>query len=626
MILDDPDLFYLVLLSSAIELDTIDTLNLQPFRSTLRLLCRSARSQLDALTTTYRDCCRSREAMLPRAAAACVANLATLALRRLGPLRCLQLEGLNDDALEAVLSAMADEGSGRRLESLSLLRGVFTGSCAYTSSILLPKWEDTPAKLLPRLLELELGGCGYLTDTGIEALTAATPALARLRVTVNALLCRPRLTIPNLKYCTLAICANLCDDAVSDLCAGSPMLTELSLWRCSSLQSPRFGGPMLASLNLCECTSLQDRALRPLATSCPKLVTLLIAGCESLTSTLEAARLPFGGLSADAARAATAPETTPMTAHTPTAETAVATVAMVMSAAAAASPATSSLTTLDVSDILSMNDVLLSAACVGAPRLRHLDFSRSGPSVTAPAVGGPRLTNLVATRCEALADDAVTNACDASPALATLMLALCGALHTPRIHGPRLTDVNLSGCALLQDAAVSHTCATRPAPPVMSTSQMTFREHPMSIRVPSECHRRCTHCPRLTRLSLSLCGRLVEPIVRGEALRRVELSHCDHLARPLIAGRRIEQLSLSGCASLEDGPLEEAVRECPSLAKLSIDGCGRLVAARLKSASLQTLSCQNVPAAVVEAAADRGRLPALHRIVSEEQRLAVEVD
>jgi hypothetical protein len=186
MILDDPDLLSLVLSQMGIELETVDVAHPQQLRSLLRLVCRSVCGHLDAIVTTYRDCRRSRDATL-RVLPLDVSELATLALRRLGPLRCLQLEGLNDDALEMVLEVAADPKFGGRLENLSLQRGVFSGTCAFTY------WEDAPTMLLPRLRELELGGCGFLTDAGLEALTAAAaPTLTRLRVTVNALLRRPR--------------------------------------------------------------------------------------------------------------------------------------------------------------------------------------------------------------------------------------------------------------------------------------------------------------------------------------------------------------------------------------------------------------------------------------------------
>ena len=522
-------------------------------------------------------------------------------MRRFGPLSALQLEGLNDDALEMVLAAAA-EPAGKCLESLSLQRGLFSGTCAYTSAAQLPAWEDAPAVLLPRLLELEFGGCGFLTDAGLEALTAAAPALIRLRLTVNAFLHRPRLACPELKYCTLAICANLADDAVNDLCQGSPKLVDLSLWRCSSLQTPRLHGTRLVSVNLCECTSLLDGALHQLTSSCPQLATLLLAGCESLSGAPPSPSWPPFGMPLPGTSAALVPGATWAEAN-PGGSANVSGgggghgnmgLTLPPPPAPSNTPARPScLTSLDLSDIHTMNDALLGAACTSAPQLRHLDFSRSGPAVCAPVVGGPCLLTLVSTRCESLADEAINWACDASPQLSTIMLALCGALQFPRIQGARLTDINLSGCAQLQDGAVTHACA---------------------------------HCPRLTRLSLSLCSALIEPIVRGAALRRVEMSHCERLSRPAISGVLIEQLALSGCAALEDEPLEAACRGCPKLAKLSIDGCGRLVGARLSSASLKTLSCQNVPSAVVEAAADRARLPALQRILSEDQNAIEEVD
>lgn len=251
------------------------------------------------------------------------------------------------------------------------------------------------------------------------------------------------------------------------------------------------------------------------------------------------------------------------------------------------------LTMLDVSDIRLMNDELLSAVCAASPNLRRLDISRSGNLVQSPVVGGPQLTSLVSTRCQHLGDDAVSAACDASPRLTSLMLALCGTLYSPRMHGALLSDVNLSGCAQLQDAAVSYLCG---------------------------------HSPLLSRLSLSLCPCLAEPLIHGACLKRVELSHCEHLSAPTVHGPLVEYLNLSGCAALEDAALEAACTHCPRLIKLSINGCGRLVAARLISPSLQTLNCQQVAPAVVEGVTDRARLPALKRVVSEEPQTIEEVD
>ena len=53
-------------------------------------------------------------------------------------------------------------------------------------------------------------------------------------------------------------------------------------------------------------------------------------------------------------------------------------------------------------------------------------------------------------------------ACDASPCLATLMLALCSSRVCPRLHGNYLTDVNLSGCACLVDGAAATHAALIP--------------------------------------------------------------------------------------------------------------------------------------------------------------------
>ena len=204
-----------ILLQSGINHD-YDAQCPNPERNALRLINSTATQLIDGLCTSYRDTRRSGDAMLiidPTG----VGSRAAAALRRLGPLRHLQLEGLDDDALATVLaeagrSASRSPSPGspvqcRGLETLCLQRGVFSGTCLYTchpdltdalptrspltgdaslaATLSLPAGLAAPSRLLPRLLELDLGGCGQLTDAGLEALTAEAPLLARLRITVS---------------------------------------------------------------------------------------------------------------------------------------------------------------------------------------------------------------------------------------------------------------------------------------------------------------------------------------------------------------------------------------------------------------------------------------------------------
>ena len=549
--LADPDLLHLVLLQSGIDFD-YDVQKPNSDRANLRLLHTAAAKLLDGLCSSYTDVRRSGAKTL-LIDPADVAKRAAAAIHRLGPLRKLHLEGLDDDALATILAA-AGKASRRAsivdnrvhaLETLCLPRGHFSGSCLYTCD---PRLNDAlpgrspivgdmgssaaRTRLLPRLLELDLGGCGQLTDAGLEALTSEAPLLAKLRLTVNSRLIKPKLSIPWLRSATLAICANLSDEAVEALCQGAPLLRELSLWRCSSLVSPRIKSPYLETLNLCECADLQDGALRSLP-SLTRLSSLLLAGCDHLQG--ETAH--WGG--------------------------------------------TQSLTTLDVSDMPTTSDAQLTAACAASPHLRRLDFSRSGPAVQSPVVGGPSLQQLLATRCEGLVDEAVSTACSRSPNLTTLMLGLCSSLHTPRIHGDKLSELNLSGCPLLSDSAVTHACE---------------------------------HSPNLSKLTLSLCAALNEPNVKGPRLKRVELSHAEKLSKPLVGGPSLEELSLSGCAHLEDTAVEYTCKNSPKLKKLSISGCTKLHDAVLESPNLNVLNCHSVAREVVDMAADRLRCPVLYQI------------
>ena len=553
--LEDVDLLHLILLQSEIDFD-YDTKRPIPERAAIRLLNSAASRLTDSLCTSYRDTRRSGDAMLtidPND----VATRAAAAMQTLGPLQRIQLEGLDDDALATVLAAAGrtahdrkltgSSAGGMGLENLWLQRGQFSGSCLYTCDPRLaaalpersplvddvgcgPPSPSRSPKLLPRLLELDLGGCGQLTDAGLEALTAEAPLLAQLRITVNSRLSKPRLSCPWLRSATIAICTNLDDEAVDALCAGAPLLRELSLWRCSSLRTPAIEARNLRTLNLCECAELTDGAIMHVAKNGAHLSSLYLAGCDALGGST-----PHWGGGA-------------------------------------------SLTTLDVSDLPSITDAQLTAACVASPELTRLDCSRSGPSVQVPVIGGPKLGALLCTKCEHLVDESVSGACDRSPVLVSLMLALCTSLFSPRIHGEAITELNMSGCRLLQDAAVTHACK---------------------------------HCPRLAKLSLSLCAALLEPIIVGASLRRVELSRAEGLSRPIIGGPLLEELALSGCPLLEDASLEGAMRHCPRLRRLMISGCTALEHACIVGPSLRILECHNVARAVVDGAADRMHCPQL---------------
>ena len=137
--LEDPDLLMLIFMSSGIEFD-YDVQHPSTDRAALRLLHSTATKLLDGLCTSYRDTRRACEPF--RIDAGEVADGAATALRRLGPLRKLQLEGLDDDALATVLAQAGrttQRGGSRALETLWLQRGVFTGSCLYTCH---PKLDD----------------------------------------------------------------------------------------------------------------------------------------------------------------------------------------------------------------------------------------------------------------------------------------------------------------------------------------------------------------------------------------------------------------------------------------------------------------------------------------------------
>jgi hypothetical protein len=536
--LEDEDLLLMVLQQVGIDFNH-DAHVAAPERARLRLLHSTARRLIDERCLEYRDCRRSGAAVL-RIDPGEVAQRAVAAVRILGKpsIRRLRLEGLDDEALVTVAAAVAAHAP--RLEVLWLQRGLFSGSGLFTCHGALPPEHQLvgdgmdaahpvissaessspaapsphppifqcpspvapPSRLFPRLLEMDLGGCGQLTDAGLEALVSAAPLLASLRVTVNALLRRPRLTCPWLRSATLAICANLCDGAVDALVLGSPLLRELNLWRCSSLHRPAIRAPYLEKLNLCECVEMEDGALHHVGAGCPKLSSLLLAGCDAL-----AGGARYGG-----------------------------------------GP---SLTALDVSDMASTCDALLTAACESSPSLKRLDFSRSGPAVQAPNVGGSHLTALIATRCESLVDEAVSGACDTSPALQTLMLALCAALHSPRIHGEQVCEINLSGCFALRDSAVAYACAHCPRLTRLSLSLCAALVEPVICGA------------SLRKVELSHGEKLSRPFVEGASLEELSLSGCAKLEDSAVEGAcgrcpKLRRLSISGCSKLRHCRVESA--------------------------------------------------------------------
>ena len=224
--------------------------------------------------------------------------------------------------------------------------------------------------------------------------------------------------------------------------------------------------------------------------------------------------------------------------------------------------------------------------CAAAPRLRRLDFSRSGTFVSAPTVGGPELTCLIGTRCEHLQDEAVSAACLRSPRLVTLKLALCTSLHSPRLQGASLFELNLSGCAQLQDAA------------------LTFL---------------CHHAPALSKLSLNVCTSLVSPHLKAPSLTRLECSHCEKLTLPEVGGESLEEVCFAGCVELDDEALEAMCASSPKLLRLNISGCSKLGAATIHGPQLKLLSAHGVDRRVVDAASDRVRCPALRKIAFDAQ-------
>jgi hypothetical protein len=302
----------------------------EPARSTLRALSSTTRELLDLGTTKlYCD----------------AAQATTQLYSRLPRLNELRLEGADDAAIAALL----DTAAAAVLVHLSLPWARAQGDHALLSS------ATARGLRLKALLELNLSGCGELTDGGLEQLVGLTPLLQTLRVTMNHRLRSPRLPARALRSVALCICANLEDEAVSRICARSAALQELSVWRCSSLSLPAlcFGTSALESLNLCECSELRADVVSALCaprTGCTALRSLLLAGCHGVD---------FSG---GARRTASHPARG--AGHAP-----------LRDAGALRHLGGPRLTVLDLSDS-GLTDDALALACVSSPRLQRLDVSR----------------------------------------------------------------------------------------------------------------------------------------------------------------------------------------------------------------------------------------------------------
>ena len=256
-------------------------------RATLRLLSSLVLGVLDSCVV------RMKDAGSPER----VARRSLLALARLPNLTEMQLHGL-DAAAFATLTAAP---SLSRLRLLRLPQGTFEGVDAVWSP-----WDT--------LRELDLTGCGMITDSGLESIIGSSPSLVEFRLSVNARLRCPRLRCGRVERATLCICANLQDDAVSYLCEHAPALQatrcrplhgcmcrraqthtqthrqthrhtdthahrhtrtqthahietgacrlqDLNLWRCASLRKPTLRSASLTQLNLSECVELDDAAV-----------------------------------------------------------------------------------------------------------------------------------------------------------------------------------------------------------------------------------------------------------------------------------------------------------------------------------------------------------------------------
>ena len=483
-VLANEDLLLLIIhhCIGADALRTYSTAVTNPTRASLRSVSPLLRRLIDDAVTSYSDSMRRGYGGGFVTAAMFMeqddadgyrrANQAARAVKLFSQLRSLSVEFLNGAAVHRLLEAPLGG-----LTTLALPRGAST-------TLPLPRsWA---------LRELDLSGCGQLSDRGLEG--AALPSLERLRVTMNAKLSCPVLTsMPKLRVATLSVCSHLLDAAVTALCDGAPLLEELTLWRCASLRAPRIKGAELRLVNLCENALIDDEGAGRIGGACPKLQRLFLAGCAAVTSPL-----PNGG------------------AH---------------------------VAELDLANADGLTDGGLSAACAGAPALERLDISGCSLICQPEWLGGARLRSLRASGCDAIADDAITACCARSPGLTNLTLPLCAALRSPRIGTPALTELNLCGCAALTDAAVEHACHASPQLARLAVAHCNALVAP-NLRGAA---------PR--KIDLSHCALLTEPAVGGDRLEELSVAGCAALSDAALEAACVDaphlvKLAIDGCAQL----------------------------------------------------------------------------
>jgi len=155
--------------------------------------------------------------------------------------------------------------------------------------------------------------------------------------------------------------------------------------------------------------------------------------------------------------------------------------------------------------------------CTGLTTLYAYGCSR----LIAPGIAATSIRCLEMQKCAMIADDPISRLCDGAPSMQLLNLTDCKALFAPRISTTQLRVLHLYNCARL---------------------------HSLTL-----------HCA---------------------ALELLNLTHCVELACLALACPSLVTLLCGGCKRLPDAAMVTAIRSCPLLQTLDVQGCSLLAAER----------------------------------------------
>ena len=323
----------------------------------------------------------------------------------------------------------------------------------------------------------------------------------------------------------LVRCDGLTDSCLVELLACCPQLRALTLSRLP-LASPKIASDSLCNLSLVECEKLTSPEMK-----CPQLAVIRFTGSQHLRTPLIASN---------------------------------------------------ALGTLNLKDCGQLSD--LSLCC---PVLYDLDLSCCA-LLPAEAIhflvrGVPHLHTLRLSGCRALRALSLSSTSlrilhicwcmllrelvlEGCTGLTTLYAYGCSRLSAPAMAATAIHCVELQKCATIADEPISRLCAGAPQMQLLNLTDCKALLAPRIVAT------------QLRVLHLYNCTQLQSLSLQCAALELLNLTHCVELACLAIACPRLVTLLCGGCKRLPNAAMLDAIRSCPVLQTLDVQGCSLLAA------------------------------------------------